>query len=97
MANFFGGKDPFDHPFFTHPFGDLFGGKSPFDDPFFGSTFDNRPGNRKQITIEELNPNDDDGYDAWQKSVPSKELSVKSPNEYSTGICSAKLNLDTTL
>ncbi|KAI3449122.1 hypothetical protein Pfo_005787 [Paulownia fortunei] len=85
MAKFFGGKDPFDHPFFTQPFGGLFGGKSPFDDPFFTSTFDNHSGSRKQITIEELNP-DDGGHDAWQNNMPSKEVSVKSSNEYPAGI-----------
>ncbi|PIN25770.1 hypothetical protein CDL12_01482 [Handroanthus impetiginosus] len=86
MAKFFGGKDPFDHPFFTQPFGGLFGGKNPFDDPFFTSPFDNNSGPRRQITIEELNPGDDGGHDdSWQKNKPSKELSVKNWDEYPTG------------
>lgn len=85
MAKFFGGNDPFDHPFFTQPFGGLFGGRSPFDDPFFTSTFDNPSGSRKQITIEELNPDDDGGHDALHNNMPSKELSVKNSNEYPTG------------
>lgn len=83
MDKFFGGNDPFDHPFFTQPFGGLFGGKSPFDDPFFTSQFDNPSGSRNQITIEEMNPDNDD---AWQNNVPSKELSVKNSSEYPTGV-----------
>lgn len=86
MDKFFGGKDPFDHPFFTQPFGGLFGGKSPFDDPFFTNQFDNPSGSRKQITIEEMNPYNDE---AWQNNVPSKELSVKNSSEYPTGMYSS--------
>jgi myeloid leukemia factor 1 len=85
MDKFFGGKNPFDHPFFTQPFGGLFGGKSPFDDPFFTGKSDGHSGSRKQITIEELNPDDDGGHDVWQKNAPSKEVSVKEPDEYPSG------------
>ncbi|KAK6140990.1 hypothetical protein DH2020_025257 [Rehmannia glutinosa] len=74
MDNFFGGKDPFDHPFFTQPFGGLFGGKSPFDAPFFTNTFDDLSVSRKQITIEELNPEDDGGHNALQDNKPSKKV-----------------------
>ncbi|KAG8363390.1 hypothetical protein BUALT_Bualt19G0017400 [Buddleja alternifolia] len=82
MAKFFGGKNPFDDPFFTQPFGVY----SPFDDPFFTHTFDNNAGSRKQITIEELNPDDDHDDDAWKKNnMPSKELSVKNSYEFPTG------------
>ncbi|KAL0347880.1 UNVERIFIED_CONTAM: hypothetical protein Scaly_1804000 [Sesamum calycinum] len=86
MDKFFGGKDPFDNPFFTQPFGGLFGGKSPFDDPFFARPFDDHSASRKQISIEELNPDDDGGYDAQQNNIPSKELSVKNSSEYPTGV-----------
>ncbi|KAL3829571.1 hypothetical protein ACJIZ3_018373 [Penstemon smallii] len=82
MSNFFGGKDPFDHPFFSHPFG----GKSPFFTRLFD---DNRPdASRKQITIEELNPNGDDDSSnvVWQKNKPNKELSFKDSNEFPTGV-----------
>ncbi|XP_057805703.1 uncharacterized protein LOC131020718 [Salvia miltiorrhiza] len=78
--SFFGGKDPFDHPFFTQPFGGLFGGTNPFADPFFTSNFGRNSGPRKQISIEELNPDDAGGNDA------KSELSVKnwseSPSDY---------------
>ncbi|KAH6813127.1 hypothetical protein C2S51_022145 [Perilla frutescens var. frutescens] len=81
---FFGGKDPFDHPFFTQPFGGLFGGKNPFDDPFFTSNFGSDSGSRKQISIEELNPDYDGADDA--KTMPKKELiPFKDSNEYSSG------------
>ncbi|GFP95008.1 hypothetical protein PHJA_001645200 [Phtheirospermum japonicum] len=92
MGSFFGGKDPFDHLFSTQPFGGLFGGKGPFDDftgafdnPFFNSPFDNHSGSRKQITIEELSPENDGGHNALQSNVPSKEVSVESSNDYPTG------------
>ncbi|KAK6142916.1 hypothetical protein DH2020_023264 [Rehmannia glutinosa] len=85
MDNFFGGKGPFDHPFLTQPFGGLFGGKSPFDAPFFTNTFDDLSVSRKQITIEELNPEDDGGHNALQDNKPSKKVSVKNSNEYPTG------------
>lgn len=95
MAKFFGGKDPFDHPFFTQPFGGLFGGNNPFDDPFFTNQFGNRSGSgsRKQIKIEEMNPDDDGAHDAWQNNVPSKELSVNNWNEHPTGMYSSGLYL----
>ncbi|CAA0806057.1 Unknown protein [Striga hermonthica] len=95
MDNFFGGKDPFDHPFFSQPFGGIFGGKSPFDDPFFSGAFDSpfssgpfgdRTSSRKQIKIEELNPENEGGYDSSvPKDMPSKEVSLKNMNEYPTG------------
>lgn len=82
--SFFGGKDPFDHPFFTQPFGGLFGGTHPFVDPFFTSNFGNNSGPRKQISIEELNPDDDGISDA--KSLPKQNLSVKNSDESPSGI-----------
>lgn len=86
---FFGGKDPFDHPFFTQTFSGLFGAKNPFDDPFFTGGFGSNSGSRKQISIEELNPDDDVGNEV--KNIPSKELSVRDSNEYTPGICSSSL------
>lgn len=67
MAKLFGGKDPFDDPFFTQPFGSFFGG-SLFDRPF-----GDQPGSNKQITIEELNPDDDSA----KTSDGGKELIVQ--------------------
>lgn len=89
---FFGGKDPFDHPFFTQNYGGLFGLKNPFDDPFFISNLDSNSGSRKQISIEELNTDDDDGVNEV-KSRPNKELSLKDSDEYPSGICSSRLYL----
>lgn len=89
---FFGGKDPFDHPFFTQNYGGSFGPKNPFDDPFFISNFDSNSGSRKQISIEELNTDDDDGVNEV-KSRPNKELSLKDSDEYPSGICSSRLYL----
>ncbi|KAK4752301.1 hypothetical protein SAY87_021099 [Trapa incisa] len=73
-ANFpilFGGKDPFDDPFFTQPFRD-FGVQDPFNDPFkqTGSIFDSGPnnvwridtsksGSTKGLIIEEVNSEDE--------------------------------------
>lgn len=71
MAKLFGGKDPFDDPFFTQPFGSFFGG-SLFDRPF-----GDQPGSNKQITIEELNPDDDSG----KTSDGGKELIVQNPKK----------------
>ncbi|XP_059651553.1 uncharacterized protein LOC132299111 isoform X2 [Cornus florida] len=59
--SFFGGKDPFDDPFFTSPFGSIFGRKNLFDDPFFPHPFDGKSSSERQlkeIAIEELNSDD---------------------------------------
>ncbi|XP_019153646.1 PREDICTED: uncharacterized protein LOC109150194 isoform X1 [Ipomoea nil] len=64
MSKLFGGKSPFDDPFFTEPFG----GNKWLDD-YEGSS-------RKQITIEELSP-EDGGDHAQNNEEPSKELVVK--------------------
>lgn len=83
MSKLFGGKDPFDDPFFTQPFGGLFGGRNPFDDPFFTSPFGHPSGPSKQITIEELNPDDDGG--GVKSSDAGKELITKNPYENASG------------
>lgn len=77
MAKLFGGKDPFDDPFFSEPFGGLFG----WNDPYNG-----HQGSRKQITIEELNP-EGDGDHAQESSEPRKDLVVKNkkPSKKSNG------------
>lgn len=65
MSKLFGGKDPFDDPFFTSPFGSMFGAQ------------ETGLGNRsKEITIEEL---DSEG-NPLKHSEPSKELAVKNPS-----------------
>lgn len=68
MSKLFGGKSPFDDPFFTEPFGGWFGGNNWLDD---------QGNSRKQITIEELNP-EDVGDHVQNNEEPSKELVVKS-------------------
>ncbi|KAL2536511.1 Calcium-binding EF-hand family protein [Forsythia ovata] len=85
MAKLFGGKDPFDHPFFTQPFGGLFGGKDLFDDPFFTRPFDRQPGSARQITIQELNPDSDSENGVQSKDVSNKEQVVKNPTDYASG------------
>ncbi|XP_027113060.1 uncharacterized protein [Coffea arabica] len=83
MSKLFGGKDPFDDPFFSEPFGGFFGEKNPFADPFFASPFGYPPASRKQISIEEINPDDDD--DGANISNAGKELSVRNPNYHANG------------
>lgn len=76
MSKLFGGKNPFDDPFFTEPFG-------VWNDPF-----DGQQGARKQITFEELNPQGDgDGGQAQENSEPRKDLVVnnKKPSKKSNG------------
>lgn len=81
MSKLFGGKDPFDDPFFTTPFNDFFGGNL-FDHPFLAHPFGDQPGSSKQVTIEELNPDDEDGV---KTSDGGKELIVKNPNKNGRG------------
>ena len=64
MSKFFGGKDPFHDPFFTHPFGGMF------------HTQSDSLNRSQEITIEEL---DSDG-NPMNHSVPSKEVVVKNHN-----------------
>lgn len=75
MSKLFGGKDPFDDPFFTEPFGSFFGG-SLFDRPF-----GDQPVSNKQITIEELNPDDDSA----KTSDGGKELILHKPKKKPSG------------
>ncbi|XP_057498134.1 uncharacterized protein LOC130782751 isoform X2 [Actinidia eriantha] len=69
MSKFFGGKDPFDDPFFTHPFGGMF------------HTQSDSLNRSKEITIEEL---DSDGklmnHSELSKEVVSKNPSGKNAN-----------------
>ncbi|KAG5597737.1 hypothetical protein H5410_038969, partial [Solanum commersonii] len=53
MSKLFGGKTPFNDPFFTEPFGG-------WNDPL-----DVQQDSRKQITIEELNPESDGGSQSF--------------------------------
>lgn len=89
---FFGGKDPFEHPFFTQRFGGLFGGRNPFDDPFFTSNFGSHSVPRNQISIEELNPDGGDASDA--KTMPKNGVSVKNSDEFPSSGISYSLPID---
>ncbi|XP_074564317.1 uncharacterized protein LOC141820858 [Curcuma longa] len=82
ISSFFGGRDPFDDPFFTQPFGNLMGrsmfGPSIFSDrgSLFGETGNrvfleqaSQSNNSKGPVIEELSDDDDDG----QEEISDKE------------------------
>ncbi|CAK8575077.1 unnamed protein product [Lathyrus sativus] len=71
MPSLFGGRDPFDDPFFTDP----------FDNPFFTDPFDNmwspssassrsmqKTNGDKGVVIKELDP-DDDGVDSFNEKI----------------------------
>lgn len=79
MSKLFGGKNPFDDPFFAQPFGGFFGA-NPFDRPFFAHPFDDS--SRRQITIEEI---DTDGDDI-KTSGPGKEIIVDNSVKDTHGI-----------
>ncbi|KAG1360745.1 myeloid leukemia factor 1 [Cocos nucifera] len=88
IPSFFGGRDPFDDPFFTRPFGSLMGpsmfGPSIFDDgrSFFGETSNAGfleqapPPQSKGPIIEELSSDDEEGdgerTDKEKKNNPRK-------------------------
>ncbi|CAL5331432.1 unnamed protein product [Camellia sinensis] len=67
MSKLFGGKDPFDDPFFTHPFGGMFG------------TLTDSGNRSKEVTIEELD-SDGNPLNLNHSDQPNKELIVKNPN-----------------
>ncbi|GAA0172351.1 hypothetical protein LIER_26195 [Lithospermum erythrorhizon] len=75
MAKLFGGKDPFEDPFFSEPFERLFDWKNEFD---------GQPSSRKQITIDEINPDGDDTHHAQEATDESKQLVKKNPKKKST-------------
>ncbi|KAG9160094.1 hypothetical protein Leryth_022703 [Lithospermum erythrorhizon] len=75
MAKLFGGKDPFEDPFFNEPFERLFDWKNEFD---------GQPSSRKQITIDEINPDGDDTHHAQEATDQSKQLVKKNPKKKST-------------
>ncbi|GKU88383.1 hypothetical protein SLEP1_g2652 [Rubroshorea leprosula] len=79
MPGLFGGRDPFDDPFFTRPFGDMFDGRD------FVSRDAARTNSANGIVIQELDSDDDEegkeekGTSA--QSMPSKEPSVEHPDD----------------
>lgn len=97
FSSFFDGKDPFDDPFFTRPFGGMFDSSffGPNVNPFVGmhpSGFLEQqapePRNSRGPIIEELNSDDEkDGSDNEKKENPrkharsSKEPYVEHPDD----------------
>ncbi|XP_027336523.1 uncharacterized protein LOC113850263 [Abrus precatorius] len=84
MPSLFGGRDPFDDPFFTDPLDRLFS-------PSSGSRAMQKTNKDKGIVIEELDPDDEGigsncpepGEDFDLKySKPTKEPSVEHPDDY---------------
>lgn len=76
MAKFFGGKDPFEDPFFSEPFESLFDWKNQF-------VFDEQPSSKKQITIEEMNPDSGDTDHAQETTEQTKQLVKKNSKKKS--------------
>lgn len=69
MSLFFGGKDPFEDPFFSDPYGGMY-----YDQTEIGNR-------SKEVTIEEL---DSDGNPLNPPSEPSKDVAVRDPNREKT-------------
>lgn len=96
VSNFFGGRDPFDDPFFTRPFGgmfqsSLFGGPTgfPFPPDMHPSGFlENQtpehqapqPSSRRGPVIQELN-SDDENEDATEEKKGNPRKHRRSDNE----------------
>lgn len=68
ISSFFGGRDPFDDPFFTRPFGSMFGSDffsstgGPFMNPHASAFLEHQPAQSSQPRgpiIEELNSDDE--------------------------------------
>ena len=83
----FGGRDPFDDPFFTHPFGSMFE-SSIFDQS--ATSHETVESNRgKGIVIEELNSDgeEDKGKDigTTERAGSGKEPSIEHPDDGANG------------
>ncbi|PKI70696.1 hypothetical protein CRG98_008929 [Punica granatum] len=82
ISSFFGGRDPFDDPFFTQPFGGMFGSsflgsmpRSPFMDLHPGGFIEHNPPQQKRSRgpiIEELNSDDEQEAERERKGNPRK-------------------------
>ncbi|KAK9039915.1 hypothetical protein V6N11_015098 [Hibiscus sabdariffa] len=82
LSNFFGGRDPFDDPFFTRPFGSMFEsslfgpGQSPFMDMHPTGFIEHQapePKRQRGPIIEELNSDDEkEEEDSGMKGNPKK-------------------------
>uniref|UniRef100_A0A6N2MUH6 Uncharacterized protein n=1 Tax=Salix viminalis TaxID=40686 RepID=A0A6N2MUH6_SALVM len=91
MPGLFGGRDPFDDPFFTRPFGSMLG-SGRFDPPSSTSREVSQTNRGKTLVIEELSSDDEgekkdvqtgDEKSDHQKHIGSnKEPSVEHPDDY---------------
>ncbi|EOX96225.1 Flower, cultured cell, putative [Theobroma cacao] len=83
MPSLFGGRDPFDDPFFTRTFGSMFESSIFDSSATFRDTLDSN--REKGIVIEELNPDgeEDEGKDkgATEHAGSGKEPSVEHPDD----------------
>lgn len=94
MPGLFGGRDPFDDPFFTRPFGSMLG-SGRFDPPSSTSREVSQTNRGKTLVIEELSSDDEGGKkdvqtgdekSDYQKHIGSnKEPSVEHPDDYPDG------------
>ncbi|KAL8539665.1 hypothetical protein ACS0TY_001325 [Phlomoides rotata] len=95
ISNFFGGRDPFDDPFFTQPFGSMFqssffgSNRGPFMNPHAPGLIEHQPHQPNLLrgpVIEELN-SDDEKEEKEKKENPrkhgrsSKEPVVEDPDD----------------
>ncbi|TQD84800.1 hypothetical protein C1H46_029648 [Malus baccata] len=88
FPSLFGGRDPFDDPFFNHPIGSMF--ESSIFGPSSVSSDTPESGRANEISVEELNSDDEGGDDivtgderdnCGKQSVSSKEPSVEHPDD----------------
>ena len=79
FSSLFGGRNSFDNPFFSRPFGGLFNSGPRFDSS-------NAQENRKEkgIMIEELD-SDYEGEDGKEESKSSEEPSIEYPDDDVSG------------
>ncbi|KAM1480517.1 hypothetical protein ACFX2I_027654 [Malus domestica] len=88
FPSLFGGRDPFDDPFFNHPIGSMF--ESSIFGPSSVSSDTPESGRANEISVEELNSDGEGGDDivtgderdnCGKQSVSSKEPSVEHPDD----------------
>lgn len=92
FPSLFGGRDPFDDPFFSRPLG------STFESSIFGpsAAFSGTPqgGGAKELLVEELNSDDEGGEDkvtedgrdnCGKQSISSKEPTIEHPDDVEDG------------
>ena len=91
LTGFFGGRDPFDDPFFTRPFGSMFESSifgptgNPFTDVYAPRFLEHQvPQSNKsrEPIIEELNSNDEKYEDKEEKKANPRKHGQSSNNPY---------------